>query len=298
MRAHSLVALIGAGLALFPAHDGQARDVGGPVHVGTYVWSGTTEAFGGFSGLEMEADGTGFIALTDRGGVIHGSLIRDGPRIKGVRSGGFVTLRDTDGSALGRHEHDSEGLALGEDGQVYVSFEGTHLVRAYSHPGSNGRRLPRHGDFRGFKTNSSLEALAMAPDGALYTMPERSGDASRPFPVYRYRNGEWTRPFSIPGRGPFLPVGADFGPDGRLYLLERHLDGISGFLSRVRSFRIDGDLLLDERPVLETSAGQHDNLEGIAVWKDKGGHIRLTMVSDDNFFFLQRTELVEYRLEP
>jgi len=138
----------------------------------------------------------------------------------------------------------------------------------------------------------------MAPDGALYTMPERSGGASRPFPVYRYRDGEWTRPFSIPRRGPFLPVGADFGPDGRLYLLERHLGGISGFLSRVRSFRIDGDLLLDERPVLETSAGQHDNLEGIAVWKDKGGHIRLTMVSDDNFFILQRTELVEYRLEP
>ena len=34
---------------------------------------------------------------------------------------------------------------------------------------------------------------------------------------------------------------------------------------------------------------------GIAVWEDGQG-IRITMISDDNFLFLQRTELVEYRI--
>ena len=41
-------------------------------------------------------------------------------------------------------------------------------------------------------------------------------------------------------------------------------------------------------------AVRHDNLEGLAVWRDDSGAIRLTMISDDNFNLLQRTELVEY----
>ena len=52
---------------------------------------------------------------------------------------------------------------------------------------------------------------------------------------------------------------------------------------------VDEEILLTTRPL------QYDNLEGIAVWADGQG-IRITMVSDDNFLFVQRTELVEYRL--
>ena len=33
------------------------------------------------------------------------------------------------------------------------------------------------------------------------------------------------------------------------------------------------------------------------VWRDDLGRIRLTMVSDDNFRFFQRTEFVEYALD-
>ncbi len=71
----------------------------------------------------------------------------------------------------------------------------------------------------------------------------------------------------------FWPVGADFGPDGRFYLLERHLSGIFGFQSRVRSFRIDGNRISDERVVLRTATGTHDNLEGIARLAGRGGGI-------------------------
>jgi hypothetical protein len=46
--------------------------------------------------------------------------------------------------------------------------------------------------------------------------------------------------------------------------------------------------------LLRSAAGTHDNLEGLAVWRDVGGHIRLTMISDDNFRFFQKTEFVEY----
>jgi hypothetical protein len=50
---------------------------------------------------------------------------------------------------------------------------------------------------------------------------------------------------------------------------------------------------------LETVPRTHDNLEGIAVWRDAEGFIRLTMISDDNGRApFQRTEFVEYRVLP
>ena len=37
-------------------------------------------------------------------------------------------------------------------------------------------------------------------------------------------------------------------------------------------------------------------LEGISVWRDAQGYIRLTMIPDDNFYFFLGTDIVEYRL--
>jgi len=111
------------------------------------------------------------------------------------------------------------------------------------------------------------------------------------------KNGKWSVPFFIPRIGPFVPVGADFGPDGKFYLLERHIGGIFGFRTRVRRFIVQGNHIGAGEQLLKTTAGTHDNLEGLAVWQDEGGDIRLTMVSDNNFNFLQRTEFVEYHVQ-
>ena len=101
---------------------------------------------------------------------------------------------------------------------------------------------------------------------------------------------------TVSRNGGFLPVGSDFGPDGRFYLLERRFNGPFGFRSRVRSFAVENDRLIDERVLLVTRSGQYDNLEGISLWRDRDGAIRATMISDDNFRRAQRTEIVEFRL--
>lgn len=90
-------------------------------------------------------------------------------------------------------------------------------------------------------------------------------------------------------------MGADFDTEGNLYLLERAFTGF-GFKSRVRRFFLDDDAVTAEETLLETAILQHDNLEGLSVWKDADGDIRLTMISDDNFNDFQRTEFVEYRV--
>jgi len=61
-------------------------------------------------------------------------------------------------------------------------------------------------------------------------------------------------------------------------------------------FAISGDRIVQEQTLIDTPPGRHDNLEGLTVWQDMAGRIRLTMISDDNFNFFQRTELVEYAL--
>ena len=261
--------------------------------IGSYVWAEDDTRFGGFSGLEISGDGSEFIALSDRGTIARGTFLRAGDQISGVILGDILPLRGPGGTPLPRAQSDSEGLATAPDGAVYLSFEWTHGVRSFDGEDGTLSALITTSAFAEMQTNSSLEALAIGPDGALYTMPERSGLATRPFPVFRYKDGTWDQPFSIPRRGAYLISGADVGPDGRLYVLERDFVGI-GFRSRVRRFALDGS---GEETILETGLRTHDNLEGISVWEDAQG-LRLTMISDDNFRSLQRTEFVEYRLTP
>ncbi|MFZ3582614.1 esterase-like activity of phytase family protein [Loktanella sp. DJP18] len=259
--------------------------------VGRHVWVADGPAFGGMSGIEMSDDGTRFHALSDHGTLWQGRIRRDGGVIVGLDTVSATTLSVGRGNA-GRRMDDSEGLAIGPDGRIYVSFEGYARVAIYPDVTRPPVTIPRPREFDGFQVNASLEALALGPDGALYTLPERSGRQSLPFPMFRLLDDAWTVPFSIPRDGAFLPVGADIGPDGLFYLLERDFAGI-GFRSRVRRFDMTGQ---NGETLLETGIGVHDNLEGISVWREDGGAIRMTLIADDNFKFFQSTELVEYRI--
>ena len=142
--------------------------------------------------------------------------------------------------------------------------------------------------------NAGLEALAIDADGALYTMPEATDRQDGAYPVYRYSNGRWDRPFLIRGTEGFLPVGADFGPDGRLYILERQFRGLGGFVTRIRRIAPSGPGIAADEVLIETAPGAFGNLEGLSVWRDAGGALRLTLVADDNFLVFLATEVVEF----
>ncbi len=114
--------------------------------------------------------------------------------------------------------------------------------------------------------------------------------------LFRFRDGRWDVAGLLPMDGKFLPVGADFGPDGRLYLLERQFFGLGGFASRVRRVELAADGVIADETLIQTPPGSFVNLEGIAVWRDAAGVLRLTMVSDDNFMAVLGTEVVEFRV--
>ncbi len=249
--------------------------------------------FGGFSSLEVAADGMSFFATSDRGTLLRGDILRENGRLTGVANLRLTDILDSKGAPVTRYNIDAEGLAISAAGEVYMSFESNHRVMVQPDVDALPDFVPKHPDFHNLITNSGLEALAIGDDGTLYAIPERSGEVNRPFPVYRLSGGAWTKDWSIPRIGNFLVAGADIFA-GQLYVLERDFIGFRGFATRVRRFDIGADT---GEVLFETAAGVLDNMEGIALWQPVGGAPRVLLIADDNFLFLQRNQLVELVLE-
>ncbi len=254
--------------------------------------------FGGLSAIHVYEGGETFLALSDAGRFQKGTIKRTDGKLSGGALNPLVRMIGVNGTPYKGNDSDAEGLAVDKAGNIFVSFEGNHRIRMFDKVTAPARSIKGAPAFKNLQNNSGLEALAVSAQGHLYTLPERSGETDRPFPLWRAAKGKWGIFANIPRRGRHLPVGADIGPDGRFYLLERDFRGLFGFGSRVRSFSLTDTGLTDERELLVTNLGQHDNLEGISVWRDATGGLRVTMISDDNFQFFQTSEIVEYKLVP
>ncbi|MCJ8138383.1 esterase-like activity of phytase family protein [Falsirhodobacter halotolerans] len=277
-------ALIGVPLVVAVAALASWQLPAGGRHAATWWWSEEDPNFGGFSGIHVTKDGTGFTAVTDKGFWMTGRLHRDGPRLTGVETGPLRPLRGEDGAPLPVPQSDAEGLRLASDGTAFIAFEQRVGIRRYPTMDGVPTRLPND-PFRNLPFNAGLESVALL-DGRVVTVPEVPRDDI--FTVWIH-DPDWTPLFEIPARGIFRISDADIF-EGHLYILERAFLGVA-FSSRVRRFDLDGG---GEVTLLTTRPAKFDNLEGLSVWRD-GDETVLTMISDDNFMPFERTELVEYR---
>ncbi len=292
MRRNPFLGLILAVVVAFPAAASETR------YLGTYVWTADDPDFGGWSGFDTSADGAAFRAVSDIGKTIGGRLIRDAAGVvTGVEATPIMPLRGDAGEIMRGTTRDAEGADLSADGSFAVSFEGakrTARVMTYAGETTKGVILT-DGRFMGkLAENKGPEALAFLPDGTGYAILEGASGVFGGHRVYAGKGQEWSEVFSIPRAGTWSPVGADFGPDGRLYLLERDFWPLLGFRSRVLRMKVTADGVADREVLFETHVGVHDNLEGIGVWTAPDGSLRMTMISDDNFRRSQRTEIVDY----
>ncbi|QMU58761.1 MAG: esterase-like activity of phytase family protein [Boseongicola sp.] len=269
-------------------------------HIGTFVWDRPEDYFGGWSAIEVLDGGDVFLAIGDNAQSYRGTLERDGDVIVGVPRRPVGALQDLDGIAFFRKPAtnekkiaDSEGMALLSDGNYAVSFERNDRIFVYD--GDTAFvRMPDIIDAQRLPKNQGVEALAVDLEGRLIAIPETAPKGASGIPVWRLEGEKWSTLFHIRRTQGFRPVGADIGPDGQLFLLERAFRLI-GFQSRIRVFDLKTPDALGDA-IWQPPMRAFDNLEGISVWQDKVGSTRITMISDDNHQSVQETQIVEFRL--
>ena len=247
--------------------------------------------FGGLSGLLMQNTGQRALILNDQGQLFNLALLRS----EDGKLEDFVLQSSRVLNFYGpRNRPDTEGIAEGPDGGIYVSIEDPMTVLSYL-PGTywpdSETPLPR---IRRLSRNRGLEALAIDAEGRLVTLPETVPWGRDGFPIFRFESGGWSIVTEVPNRAGFYMVGADFGPDGALYLLERAVS-LLGFRARILRIWLDAPGRAPEI-LFESNVNQFDNLEGLSVWTDAQGQLRVTVVSDDNFLRFQESEMVEFTL--
>ena len=255
---------------------------------------------GGLSGLVVAADGRSFTAINDLGYFFTGRLVYD-------KAGRLTDAVDIVRRRLGgvrsnvKKAADAEALSPTLDGGWLVSFEGDHRIMAYpADLGAVPRRLALPDEVARLPVNGGLEAVAMLPDGSIVAIveaPEAQDEALHRGWVGR--EGAW-RPFRYRTDELYAPSDAAALPNGDVLILERHASLLMGFRTRlmlVTAAQLRTDAVVAGLPVGDVAPPiGSDNFEGLAVRTGPDGAIYLYIVSDDNFFALQRTILVHYAL--
>lgn len=247
------------------------------------------DTVGGLSAIELDETGTQAVLLSDRGTLYRARITRDtAGEVIGFELTGTQRLRHT-----GEHKHpDSEGLAALTQTDFAVSAEDPTRLLFYRWGNKDPSYIPDTPTHRPLDTNRGFEALARAPDGALWTFFETPEDDVHT--AWIFADGAWRAGPSFPSTPSFSIVGADFDRDGRLYVLERAFS-LLGFRTQIRRVTFDGNRV-EQEMILQTGLGRFDNLEGLAVSRTPNGQTRLTMVSDNNNLSILRMSLVEFVL--
>lgn len=276
---------------------------------GGLALSSNHTAFGGFSGIHIEPDGSHFIATTDRGSWVRGRILyRDGIP-SGIADAEIAPILGADGKPLAAHGwYDVESLTE-RDGTLYIGIERVEKIVQfdYRRDGLLARGQPVNvpsSDFKTFTYNKSLECLAAPPQGSpfadeLVVVTEHSLDRAGNLRAFLLGKDRVTR-FSIKRTDDFDVSDCAILPPGDLLLLERRYSPVFDLAMRIRRITLAGikeDALLDGRSMIRADlAYQIDNMEGIAVHRAAGGETIITIVSDDNFSFIQRNLLLQFRV--
>lgn len=285
--------------------------------LGGLVLTSDDREFGSLSALRSRDRGRELLSVGDEGTWFSSRLVSDDAgRPLRIEDAVMARLHDDRGRPLQeKKDSDAESLTLRErDGalEALVGFERRHRVLVYrSQSGyrglltAPGRPLARQpADLGRLRPNAGLEAIATAPaatplGGEVILMGEdpRPGETDHPgWIVGGVRPGT----FHVARRDDFSITDACFLPSGDLLILERRFRWTRGVAMRIRRIAardIVPGRTVDGPDLLFADGGYEiDNMEGLAVDRAPDGATILTLISDDNRSWLQRTVLLRFRL--
>lgn len=282
---------------------------------GGLVLTSPAESFGGWSGLAVDPDGRGFVAVSDAGTWMTGQITYDGTRPSGIamaRQGPILALG---GKALKRNrDRDAEAVALVDGttakGSLLISFEQNHRIGRFDIDAKGvsapAGYLEMPVELQKKKRGDGLEAMTVMRGGtwkgSIVGIAEHYLDKAGQHTGWIWVKGKPQR-FQLTDIGGFSITDAVSLADGALVVLERRFRWFEGVRMRLRlvpAAELQPGAVVAGEVLLEADMSQEiDNMEGLAVHRGPRGENVLTLISDDNFNgFLQRTILLQFTLHP
>lgn len=286
---------------------------------GKLLWRGgialfsENRLFGGLSGLTINASGEKIYAVSDSGFWLTANLKHEGATLKSVenvRIGPVVKPAKT--TKAMEYNVDAEGIALqtptNNRSPLVVSFERNHRIKHYIQEKqqltATKKTLKLHKKVGKAGRNKGLEAIEYIRSGphkgSIIAFAERLKDKRGNLKGWIFGRKK-TKKITIKRKDGFDITGLATLPEGDLFVLERRFrfdEGVKMRIRRVKAKDIKPKALLVGETLLQTSNAKNsiDNMEGIAVHRTKNGEIIITLISDDNFNFFQRTLLMQFAL--
>jgi hypothetical protein len=278
----------------------------GPLtYLGGLALDSSNRHFEAVSGLTMAGDQ--LIMVTDEGHWITATLQSDAAGAPtGLTDARIGALLNTDGSPmLTKRLADAEAVTVvGDD--VWVTSERNQPIRAYELEDGHltgAARLP-FGDAAPLSgnRNQGLEAMVHITAGplageTLIFLEEPPRQAANPTAMRLLPDGS-QQAFAVRRQDDYAITGAAMMPDGDVMLVERRFRWNEGIYMRLRHLPAEdiSSGAVEGRIILEADgATQIDNMEGIAVIDHPDGSI-ITLISDDNSNFFQRTVLLRFQV--
>lgn len=297
----------------FRPSDPDRRRFGALQFLGGLTLSSHDRAFGGLSGLRTLDQGRRLVAISDEGSWFTARIDTDADGHPRAVTDAVVAplLDDARRPFRGKYSRDAESLTLRRtaDGfEARVGFERRHRVLAYRTTGdvgglveAPGRSIPIPVEIGALPDNEGLEAIADTATGTppLVLIAERPEPGATANPGWIV-DGPASGRFRLATTDDFAVTDAAVLPSGDLLVLQRRLAWYGAFAMKI--VRLAATDLVPGRvatgtTVYESSRGDEiDNMEGLAVDTAADGSILVTLISDDNFFWLQRTVLLRFRL--
>ncbi len=211
-------------------------------------------------------------------------------------------LKNKKGKRLKPWKRDSEGLAMNNKGQLFISFEGKPKISLFRKDGIKIKNVKLPKSLKKAKLrsrNKSLESLSWHPKYGLLTALEypKKSDSKLKQTIYALNGKKWRLNMEPISNNAISEI--EVTDDGNLLVLERAYNGIFGkFEINLIKMYLNGCLpnsFCPKKLILKIDSAKGwtvENFEGLCrVAKN-----RYLMISDDNDSFLASTVLVYFEI--
>jgi hypothetical protein len=259
--------------------------------------------FGGLSGLTIGADER-LYAVSDAGYWVSAQMLVDSEgKLLDLTDWAIQPILSTTGAPVTNPLRDAEGLTRAPDGSFMVAFEKVHRIWRYPPPPLTFYSLPIPvpipAEVAKAPSNGGLEGLTVLPDGRLLTLTEEFQNPDGSFKGWLIEGERFFEVSYLPSPD-FKVTDCAALNNGDVIVLERRyipLVSLSARLTLVRAQHVQpGATLIGEELLRLQYPLDVDNFEGVAVQEDPIRGTIIYVVSDDNYHPLQRTLLLQFRL--